>query len=337
MPLWMYCDDTSGNTSKKWNEHNSFLFTLAGLPQHESMKEYNVHFLRTSNIAPPLEMMDGVVQQIEDAQKTGIWAWDCLRRELVLIFPTILALLGDNPMHSEFACHIGLRRKYFCRACWVKGTDAQDAGILTLRDDDSIRGDSPAPSGGESDTDQLPRNSVTAPSANPGIPPSPSLPPRKTRGKYVEDMAATLNRVKGFIKVGKARPLIETMKTLDSYFVEAQTIGAKTKLKTSRTNTGIKDTVQEFFFDKVFESYEKKQGPAAKQQALDNAVAELPSDITSPVWRLRGKVSYMITCEQAEITPQQLGLDPHQDTPVELLHVVLLGFVKYFWRDLISN
>jgi hypothetical protein len=63
--LWLYCDDTSGNTSKKWNEHNSFLFALAGLPRSEAAKEYNVHFLCTSNLAPPLEMMDGVVTQIE--------------------------------------------------------------------------------------------------------------------------------------------------------------------------------------------------------------------------------------------------------------------------------
>lgn len=64
-PMWMYCDDTSGNLSKKWNEHNSFLFTPAGLPRTESQKEFNIHFLSTSNLAPPLEMLDGILEQLE--------------------------------------------------------------------------------------------------------------------------------------------------------------------------------------------------------------------------------------------------------------------------------
>ena len=64
-PIWMYCDDTSGNLSKKWNEHNSFLFTPAGLPRTEAQKEFNIHFLSTSNIVPPLEMLDGIVEQLE--------------------------------------------------------------------------------------------------------------------------------------------------------------------------------------------------------------------------------------------------------------------------------
>lgn len=64
-PLFLYCDDTSGNSSKKWNKHNSFLFTAAGLPRAELHKEHNIHFLCTSNIAPPLEMLEGIVEQLE--------------------------------------------------------------------------------------------------------------------------------------------------------------------------------------------------------------------------------------------------------------------------------
>lgn len=64
-PIWLYCDDVSGNQSKKWNKHFSILFSPAGLPRVHFQKEYNVHFLSTSNLASPLEMMDRIVEQLE--------------------------------------------------------------------------------------------------------------------------------------------------------------------------------------------------------------------------------------------------------------------------------
>ena len=64
-PIWLYCDDTSGNKTKKWNKHNSFLFVPAGLPHHLVHREYNTHFIATSNLAEPLEMLEGIVGQIE--------------------------------------------------------------------------------------------------------------------------------------------------------------------------------------------------------------------------------------------------------------------------------
>jgi hypothetical protein len=64
VPLWLWCDDTSGNQSKKWNKHNSFLFTLAGLPRHQQQSAFNIHFLATSNIASPLEMLEGIKNEL---------------------------------------------------------------------------------------------------------------------------------------------------------------------------------------------------------------------------------------------------------------------------------
>lgn len=56
---------------------------------------------------------------LRSAQESGIWAWDCVLMERILVIPFVLGLLGDNPMQSEFACHIGLTGKFFCRICEV--------------------------------------------------------------------------------------------------------------------------------------------------------------------------------------------------------------------------
>ncbi|KAK7029116.1 hypothetical protein R3P38DRAFT_2524834 [Favolaschia claudopus] len=299
-PIWMYCDDTSGNLSKKWNEHNSFLMTPAGLPREQSQKEYNIHFLCTSNLARPLEMLDGIVEQLEWAQDSGIWAWDMVEEEVVLVIPEVLALLGDNPMQSEFACHIGLRGKLFCRACWVKGTDAMDTDGGVENSGRDPQG-SDAGSARGSDASDAESDTGTA---------------KKGKGRKIrETMADMVKRVKAF--VGPLRNKEETTAKLRSYFTEASTLNTKTKVKNLQTESGIKDKYQTHFIEQLFDSYKGKRSIPVKQAALDAARARLPLNTLSPVWRIK-------------------GLDPHQDTPVEILHVILLGFVKYLWRDLVQ-
>ncbi|KAF5318718.1 hypothetical protein D9619_011028 [Psilocybe cf. subviscida] len=329
LPLWLYCDDTSGNVSKKWNEHNSYLFTLAGLPREQVAKEYNVHFLCTSNIAPPIEMLDSVEDQIRQAQENGIWAWDCCESEPVLGIPSVLAFLGDNPMQSEFACHIGMNGKYFCRGCWVKTSDAEDVPVPeasgpTTNSDSKLSSDV-----NSSDSELLTRVGLSADGPNSGEESEASnasvenentgkkkKAPAKKRVKKVEDLWLMIERVTNFIKPGRARRASETRRTLDSYTHEAKQLYSKTKLKKARTNTGIKDTHQEHFLERLIKAGEGCS--KRNHKSLDDAIAKLPSIITSPVWRIS-------------------GLDPHIDTPVEILHVGLLGFVKYFWRDVVQN
>ena len=58
------------------------------------------------------------------AWKTGVWAWDCVHEDHVLVIPFVATLLGDNPMQSEFACYVGPGGKFLCRICDVKGKDS---------------------------------------------------------------------------------------------------------------------------------------------------------------------------------------------------------------------
>ncbi|KAI9429051.1 hypothetical protein H4582DRAFT_2114726 [Lactarius indigo] len=275
-PIWLYCDNVSGNQSKKWNKHYSFLFSPAGLPHAHFQKEYNVHFLCTSNLASPLEMMDRIVEQLEAAWDEGIWAWDCVHEARVLIIPFVSALLGDNPMKSEFACHIGQMGKFFCHMCDVKGFDAPPSGSCvpvnptTSHDGNHATSDLPGTSDGESSA-------------------GGSLSGSHGRKKGDESMQDMVERITCFINI-----------------------------RAHRMTTGIKDTFFEVYLDRMYLLYKDRGSRGEKQLALDLFRATLPANILSPVWQIR-------------------GLDPHADTPVEILHTVLLGFVKYLWRDVVHN
>lgn len=136
-------------------------------------------------------------------QKEGIWAWDCLENEPVLVVPVVLAFLGDNPMQSEFACHIGLKGKFFCRVCWAKGSDALvDAATTPHPERDPDAGSDAGSHAGSDIADELEGGVAEDQGADDGS--NPSAVPKKMkgrRGKALETMSGMINRCKAFIKV----------------------------------------------------------------------------------------------------------------------------------------
>ncbi|KAJ6452472.1 hypothetical protein C8R45DRAFT_1223516 [Mycena sanguinolenta] len=275
VPLWQYCDDTSGNVSKKWNKHNSILFTLAGLPRAFTQMLYNIHFIVTSNLSPPLEMVEAVVAMLEQAQTDGIEVWDCEYKEWILIIPWILAFQGDNPMSSEFASHIGMKGKYFCRVCQAKSDKNNRAP------------------GHAGEIDRLMEFMTTGPS--------------RTREKTIADLTAQLNRA------------------ID---------GAPSAADDMATETGSKDKYLQYFLEKLqvaaskLRDEQKERGPGPMPAGISKA-----DEVKNLLHELRAKMPDNIFNPVLSMA----HFDANSDTPVEILHVVLLGVVKYWWRDAVSR
>jgi hypothetical protein len=108
----------------------------------------------------------------------------------------ILALLGDNPMQSEFACHIGLGGKFFCRACWVKGSDA-----LAEQVNESHGGNQ---EGRTSDNENVAGSEVTEDGSDDEF-----IEGKKSKGcgkRALESMSNMVNHMKSFMKVCTIAP-----------------------------------------------------------------------------------------------------------------------------------
>ncbi|KAI0754107.1 hypothetical protein C8Q80DRAFT_346349 [Daedaleopsis nitida] len=303
-PIWLYCDDTSGNMSKKWNKHNSWLFTAAGLPRELGQHESNIHFLSTSNRAPPLEMLHGIVSQLEHGQTEGFWAWDCLEQEMVLLIPSVLGILGDNPMQSEVACHVGLAGKLFCRVCRVQG-HVEDTRPPGSTQDALRRPGSTSPTGSAVSSQSEAASDSDA---------------RAPKRRVKETLQQLIDRAHRFLGDNPTRTRDSTLKELEAVFATGSSYGGISRAKKEKTLFGVKDTFQEFYLDKISTFASRLRGSRGeKEHALNMFVkAEIPSDTRSPVFRIK-------------------DFDPNQDTPVEILHVVLLGFIKYFWRDAMAR
>ncbi|OAV86099.1 hypothetical protein PTTG_30083 [Puccinia triticina 1-1 BBBD Race 1] len=267
MPITLYCDDTSGNQSKRWNKHISFFFTLSGLPPEMTNQQYNCHYLTTSNVAGAMELAVPIVADLRHLATEGVVGWDCSIMQEVLITSTLLCFLGDSPMHAEItSTPIPGNCLHPCRAC--------------------------------------------------------DLSAENMKGK------ATIEYVCSFCMLGLSGEWISnpirswaTIKE-NCYKIwhTSHEPRSKTAVENLHTQLGVKDTLNKTIIDRKYEIITKDKKKEATRAELKFLLDH---------GKLDSKRQKTIFNSFFEL---DAGFDGCLDTPVEVLHVFLLGVVKYLVR-----
>ncbi|POV99603.1 hypothetical protein PSTT_13685 [Puccinia striiformis] len=277
IPINLYCDDTSGNKSKKWNKHISYYFTLSGLPPKISNQQFNCHFLCTSNIAGPLELGEMVVEQLNDMATNGFIAYDSTLGKEVHVMTSSLCFLADSPMHAEITnTHVPGNALNSCRYCVLRSEDLKSRKKL------------------------------------------PYLAQFTQKNSHGANCPNQLRTMEETI-INSKKLWTETKETLDLE-----------KLNKKSAQLAVKDQLNLKFSKQVFAFQ-------AEKISLLAAGEELPCHMDQDI------PQKLVDMEKDE--PMRMhnsfmwlkGFDSVKDTPVEVLHVFLLGPVKYLFRDFMKG
>lgn len=276
-------------------------------------------------------------------QESGILAWDCINQDLTLVIPSVLAMVGDNPMQSEFACHGGLKCSFFCRACWVESKACKSAE----GDNKQMAGD---------DSHSVASHSTQGSDDGSGFECSASPAP-STKGKGCQKKTKTMQEMVSHVTlfmqaswfilcrlsmanlttvyslaVLVTRPPLSrpwtSRRSLPWRWREPQTSRKIVVVLASRTSS------------RTFSSTSYVPSLSAKRWGKNKNSPRCASFVstscqTSSARSGVSKVGFMPFSDVQAHVPVS-DFDPHSDTPVEVLHVMLLGFVWYFWRDAVA-
>ncbi|EJD51246.1 hypothetical protein AURDEDRAFT_57358 [Auricularia subglabra TFB-10046 SS5] len=118
---------------------------------------------------------------------------------------------------------------------------------------------------------------------------------------------------------GEPRTGKETLACVKEQLDLAKT-GIESDVKAHQTRTGVKDRIAQHWIDRLIaRARELKNGPQARTEE------EIVDELTAWLKTQTGEH------EAYNVLLTFAGLDPNEDTPVEILHTVLLGIVKYAW------
>ncbi|KDR77189.1 hypothetical protein GALMADRAFT_267364 [Galerina marginata CBS 339.88] len=292
-----WADDVSGNRSKQYNAHMNMYVANVNLPHRKLAQEYFVRFCSTSPHASSSEQFEALAEDL----RSGEWnpAYDC-RLNTEIIFQIHAHLLpADNPQQAESCSTAGANANLWCRGDQSGGTAIEresNKGYDALFHRENLRTPEKTI---KTIKDQIWVAGLGVQEAVDNIQTETGVKD-KTALFWIQQM------------IDKARIIHQarlfTPATRDPRLNDPKIKGPPREL----IKTEIKIEVQRELFQWVITQ------PADRYARLDE---------NSPLRKsLRPGDHYNILLDIP-------GLDPHRDSPCEILHTVLLGDDKYLWHD----
>lgn len=118
--------------------------------------------------------------------------------------------------------------------------------------------------------------------------------------------------------------------------VKKACLGVAKDVQVEQTKNGIKDTYIQSWIDELIDRARtlRKRDPERSSKEIQDEllawVGEHASDIYNPFLSLDGR---SLPYDNPTHSLISTGFDPAIDTPVEILHTILLGIVKYLWHS----
>ncbi|KAJ7696836.1 hypothetical protein B0H17DRAFT_1158586 [Mycena rosella] len=97
--------------------------------------------------------------------------------------------------------------------------------------------------------------------------------------------------------------------------------GVAKHVKNSQTETGVKDAYTQFWIDDLISRFKRM-----KKDEPNRPAEQIQAELIEWTIANRDKIYGPF------LTTKAPGFDPTRDTPVEILHTILLGIVKYIWH-----
>ncbi|KAJ7435525.1 hypothetical protein B0H11DRAFT_1639797, partial [Mycena galericulata] len=143
--------------------------------------------------------------------------------------------------------------------------------------------------------------------------------------------AGEIDRLKEFMTASRPRSKEDTIADLEKQLQRAID-GAPSAVADMATGTGSKDKYFQHFVDKLQAAANKLKEEQKGQDSVDREMSKM-AEVKEMLHRLRSEMPENIFNPVLSI----LDFDANSDSPVEILHVVLLGVVKYWGRDAVSR